>query len=104
MKSLAILDPNDASEVAGRLNAAGVACKSLPVTEESGVAATELLVEETAYEAACDIVDIWLDDWARKAHMVCPKCRSPHLERVPHDSVEVLYRCNDCGREILAQT
>ena len=103
MKSLATLEPQQAGQVAAKLNTAGIACESLPVTEESGVAATELLVEETAHDAACAIVEMWLDDQARKTHMVCPKCQSSHLEPVPHDSVEVLFRCKDCGEEILAQ-
>jgi hypothetical protein len=103
MKSLATLDPNEASEVAAKLKAAGITSESLLITEESGLRATELLVEETVYEAACDVVDIWLAEQERKARMMCPKCRSSHLERVPHESVEVLFRCKNCGCEVVAQ-
>ena len=103
MKLLAKLGPNEANEVAARLKAAGIACESRSVTEESGVVATELLVEEAVYEAACDVIDLWLDDQSRGARMICPKCKSTHLERVPHDRVEVLFKCADCGCEILAQ-
>ena len=104
MKPLARVDAEAADGLMERLASAGIACESRGVTEESGVAATEVLVEEWCYDTACDVVDSWLDDQAREARMVCPKCRSPHLERVSHDSVEVLFRCKDCGCGILGQT
>ena len=103
MKPFATLDAEAAAGLMERLGVAGIACESRLVTEESGIAATEVLVEESSYDAACDVVDALLDDQARKARMVCPKCRSVHLERVPHDSVEALFKCEDCGCEILAQ-
>lgn len=104
MKTLATLDAKVAAGLMERLTTAGIACESRVVTEESGIAATEVLVADSGYDAACDVVDVWQDDQAREARVVCPKCRSPHLERVPHDSVEVLFKCMDCGCEILAQT
>ena len=103
MQSLAILDPDAAVGLVGQLQKAGIACETRAVTEESGVMACELLVEEPHYDAACDVVDEWFDDEARRSRMICPKCKSPHLEIVPHDSVEVLYRCMDCGCDILAK-
>ena len=104
MKTLATLDAEVAAGQMERLASVGIACESRVVTEESGIGATEVLVTDSGYDAACDVVDAWQDDQAREARMVCPKCRSPHLERVPHDSVEVLFRCKDCGCEVLAQT
>src|ERR1700704_4579238 len=101
MKPLATLDTEAAAGLMDRLAGADIACESRAVTEESGIAATEGLVEEACYDTACDLVDAWLDDQARKARMVCPKCRSANLQKVPHDSVEVLFRCKDCGCEIL---
>ncbi len=103
MKLLATLDPDAATGLAERLKQSGIASEKHSVTEESGVGATELVVEESCYNAACDVADAWLDDEARKTRMICPKCRSPHLESVPHDSVEVLFKCQQCGCEILAQ-
>ena len=104
MKSLATLDPDSAVGLVEHLRNAGIACQSQVAIEESGIPVAELLVEDTQYDTACDLVDKWLDDVAREARMICPTCRSPHLERVPHDSVEVLFKCKDCGSEILAQT
>ena len=109
MKLLATLFDSDAATgLMERLKNAGIACETQAITEEGGLAATEVLVEESHYEAACDLSYAWFDAEqeaeARQAHRVCPKCRSVHLERVPHDSVEVLFKCQDCGCEILAQT
>jgi Zn finger protein HypA/HybF involved in hydrogenase expression len=104
MKSLATLDPAAATSLGEQLRSAGIAFEIRAVTEESGVTASELFVHEQHYEAACNLVDAWLEVEAGKSRLICPKCRSAQLERVPHDSVEVLLRCMDCGSEILAQT
>lgn len=103
MRSLAVLDPVAAAALAEQLGHAGIASESRPTTEECGIVATELFVDESIYERACDVVDAWWDDEARKHRRVCPKCQSPHLEYVPHDSVAALFKCKDCGCEILAQ-
>ena len=108
MKSVATLfDPDAATNLLERLKNAGVACETQAIIEEGGLGSTEVLVQESDYEAACDMLDEWLAEWqeneVRKTHMVCPKCRSVHLARVPHASVEVLFKCKECGCEILAQ-
>ena len=103
MKSLAILDPDVATGIVAQLKNVGIACETRSVTEESGVAATEVVVEDSRYDAACNIVEAWMDDEYRKVGMICPKCRSPRLKLVPHDSVQALFRCTDCGCEVLAQ-
>jgi len=79
MKPIATLDTEAAAVLMERLAGADIACESRAVTEESGIAATEVLVGEACYDTACDVVDAWLDDQAREARMVCPKCRSAHL-------------------------
>jgi len=104
MKSLATVDLDAARGLAAQLKRAGIACETRSVTEESGGLATELVVEESRYDAACNIVDAWLEDQSIKARLICPKCHLPGLERMPHDSVEVLFKCKDCGWEVLAQT
>jgi len=101
MKTLATLGGEAVAAMTERLAMEGVASQTRAVTDEGGIVMTEILVEESQYESACDVVDAWLDDEARKAHRVCPKCKSPHLERIPHESVEVLYKCKECGCEIL---
>jgi len=103
MKSLATVDLDAAPGLVEQLRQAGITCETRSVTEESGGVATELVVEDSVYDAACDVVDAWSEDQSSKARMICPKCRASSLERVPHDSVEVHFKCRDCGCEVLAQ-
>jgi Zn finger protein HypA/HybF involved in hydrogenase expression len=106
MKLVATLDPDIARMLVEHLKKAGIYCESHVVTEESGVVATQLSVEESLYDVACDAAEAWLgnlsDELARQSNSVCPKCRSPHLERIEHDSLEVAFRCKDCGCNIVA--
>ena len=103
MESLATLAHEEAATLTEKLRHAGIPFETREIIEEGGVAATELFVEETVYRAACDIVDGWLDEGASTTGMICPKCHSPHLEPLPHESVEVSFRCRDCGLTFVAQ-
>lgn len=103
MKSLAVIDSELATRLMGQLGEAGIACETRPAIEESGMAATELLVQEPLYDAACVIVNAWWDQELRDEGRVCPKCLSPQMEKLAHERVELALKCRDCGHEILIQ-
>jgi predicted RNA-binding Zn-ribbon protein involved in translation (DUF1610 family) len=101
VKLLATLysDYDGIAKLIERLRRAGIDCETRTVTEESGLAAVQILVEDEYYDAACATVEAWSDD-ARRTHHTCPKCGSPHVDREPHDRVEFYFKCKDCGCEI----
>ena len=103
VKSLAIVGHHVVSELVSKLSDAGIACESRSVTEEGGGTARELLVEDLHYDAACDVVEAWCEDQARKDRLICPKCQARKLERVPHDTFRVVYKCMDCGCEVIVE-
>ena len=103
MKLLATLysDDDGIAKLLEGLRRADIGCETRTMTEESGLAAVQILVEEPHYDAACEVVEAWSDDATRREHHTCPKCGSPHVKREPHDRVEFYFKCMDCGCEIL---
>jgi predicted RNA-binding Zn-ribbon protein involved in translation (DUF1610 family) len=102
MKLLATLysDYDGIAKLIEGLRHGGISCETRAITEESGLAAVQILVEDEYYDAACAVVETWTDDQTRQTHGTCPKCGSPHVNREPHDRVEFYFKCQDCGCEI----
>jgi len=61
------------------LRRADISCETRAVTEENGLAAVEILVDEPHYDAACEVVEASLDDAAHKEHHTGPKWGSPNV-------------------------
>ena len=55
------------------LKHANIGCETRTVTEESGLAAVEILVDELHYDAACEVVEAWLS--------TSPKDGSPNVTK-----------------------
>jgi len=104
VRSVANLPSKEASTLLARLKAEGISAQILSCAKEIGPDISEIVVEEAHYDGACDIVEAWeaeeIAEAEKRTQWRCPKCRSPHLERVPHDKLEHFYRCADCGCEI----
>jgi hypothetical protein len=107
MKSIATLDPESAAKLKLHLSEARIPSHTQNVAEQSGVLANEVFVEDSFFDIACDTAEAWQsqvsDELARQKKNVCPKCGSPHLDRVNHESLEVVFGCKDCGCIIVAQ-
>ena len=72
---------------------------------DGGLEIGEILVDDSQYDRACDIADAWeaerQAEEERKSYRRCPKCRSARLEYGPHETLGYVYRCKDCGAEIV---
>lgn len=103
MQRIASLGAGEAGELLERLKKEAIPVEVRPVTQESGLDICDIMVEDSYYERACDVADTWEEEQiaeaARRSKRHCPKCRSPHVESVPHDKLEYIYRCKDCGCE-----
>jgi hypothetical protein len=70
---------------------------------DPGTDVTDIVVESSNYERACDVAEAWaaeLDAESRKrSKRRCPKCRSTRVDYVPHEKLDYVFRCNDCGCE-----
>ena len=106
MKSVAILDPHSALALTERLQKEQIQCETRTITEESGLEAAEVFVEDSQYEQACEASERWQEARAEEAEAnlrkTCPKCRSPRaLERVQDAHYEevglTVLRCRECG-------
>lgn len=75
------------------------------MTEESGLESSEIMVEDDQYERACAVAEAWEADLAEEAEKKsgrrCPKCGSWHLRCVPHEAVGYVWKCGDCGCEVV---
>src|SRR5690242_714112 len=104
MQSVALLEVDQARELLEQLGKSEIPAELRTTTDENGLEFGEILTEDVHYDRACDIADAW--DAARQVEVErkgrhCPKCHSAHLEYVPHDKLDYVYRCMDCESEII---
>ena len=104
VRSIANLVSEDASALLARLKREGIPAEILSCVQDNGLDTSEIVVEDMHYDRACDVADEWeaerIAEAERRAQRRCPKCRSSHLDCVPHDKLEYIYRCADCGCEL----
>ena len=109
MKTIATLDPENARVLAAFLAKQSVACDTRDGLDENGLETTELLVQDDAYDSACEAIERWEAEMtaktSRTTSRLCPTCGSPHVEYVEDFDYEksmtqigAVYRCNDCKR------
>lgn len=100
IKSVASLEVSEAKELGALIQKENIPFEVRVVTEESGLEFAEILVVEIYFERACEISEEWqtgkIEERARR-HTRCPQCHSPNLERNPHDKLEPVLRCKNCG-------
>jgi uncharacterized protein with PIN domain len=109
MKTIAALEPEAAQVVTAFLAKQGIACDARGVTDENGLETTELLVQDDAYEPACEALERWdaekTAEHERTTSRRCPSCNSPRVEYVEDIDYEksvtqipAVYRCTECSR------
>lgn len=109
MKTIATLDSENARLLCAFLAKQGIASDICGNTDENGLEATEVLVQDDIYESACEAAEKWYAERTaeheRKTSRRCPTCRSPRVEYVQDFDYEktltrinAVYRCEDCGR------
>ncbi len=105
MRTVANLAVEEAQALLARLTREGVSARILAAAEDTGAESSEIVVEDTEYDRACDVAEAWdaerIAEAEKRTRRRCPKCRSPHLEYVPHDKLDYVIRCADCGCEFV---
>ena len=102
MRSVASLEVDEARELLERLKKETIPAELKTTTQESGLEISDVLVEDDYYNRACDVADAWEAEKAeQRSARRCPKCGSRHLEYIPDDRLEYIYRCKDCGSDIV---
>jgi DNA-directed RNA polymerase subunit RPC12/RpoP len=105
MQSVASLEIDTARVLAERLRREGIAADPRATTEESGLDIVEIMVEDGQYERACDLAETWQEELReeteRKSGRRCPKCESWHLDYQPREPVGPIWKCRDCGYEVV---
>jgi Zn finger protein HypA/HybF involved in hydrogenase expression len=103
MRTLANLPSAAAAALLERLQRESIAAEMLTCAEESGLEANEIVVEDAEYERACDVAEAWdaerIAEAEKHATRRCPKCRSPRLDCVPHEKLDFVYQCVECGSQ-----
>jgi|SRR5215471_3979886 len=104
MQCVASLDPESAAELSRRLGAASIPAQIQSVTQDSGLEISEVLVDDPNLERACDVADAWETEreaaLASRSRRRCPRCHSTQFETIPHDKLEYVWRCKECGCEV----
>ena len=76
-------------------------------TEASGLEVTEVVVEESNYDAACDAAERWqavlIEERERKSGRRCPSCNSWHLNHKMDDKIGIIFKCRDCQLEFTSR-
>jgi Zn finger protein HypA/HybF involved in hydrogenase expression len=101
MKSVAQLDPQTAAVLAQWLKDAQITCKTKVATDEAGLEVADILVADEDFERACDAAEKWdaamQAEREKKSARTCEQCGSKKLEVIPHESLDQVLRCKDCG-------
>ena len=104
VRTFATLDTDMAVELLSRLKRHAIPAQILSCVQDDGLDTSEILVAEADYESACAVGAAWeaelIAEDEKRTRFRCPKCQSSHLDRVPHEKLEYVFRCADCGCEI----
>lgn len=111
MQTLATLGPETALALMTFLKESQIPCEAQTITEETGLEATEILVEDDCFEKACEAADRWQEAMVaasqERTQRRCPKCHSPNVEYVKDFDYEnsitkigAVFHCKDCGNVI----
>jgi len=105
MRTIANLPAEAAQALLARLTQEGIPAQILSCVDDNGVDSSEIVVEDADHDRACDVADAWdterVAEAEKRATRRCPKCRSPRLEYVPHEKLEYICRCAECGAEFV---
>ena len=105
MKVIATLSAEDAAQLAAHLTNLEISSITKPCVEEGDIDSLTLSVDDERYDDACAAAESWyqarMDENARRAKRVCPKCRSPHLSYEGQETCGHVYKCVDCGALIV---
>jgi DNA-directed RNA polymerase subunit RPC12/RpoP len=106
MKSIATLVSEEAVELLEFLNKEHVPGEIQTHIEKSGLEISEILIEDSNYDAACNAAERWqaglvAQEAEKKSKMRCPKCGSRHLVPVEDDKFMLMFQCKDCGYQIV---
>lgn len=108
MQSVASLEIVAARALSDRLQREGISAELRARTDENGLEVSEVMVGEDSYEQACDVAEAWQTELTeqseKKSGRRCPKCGSWHLRYVPQDRIGDIWKCSDCGCEIVFKT
>ncbi len=108
MQSVASLEIDAARGLLERLRCERISADLRTKTEESGLEIGEVIVEDDLYEQACDVAEAWQTELTeqveKKSGRRCPKCGSWHLKYVPQETIGDIWKCGDCGCEIVFKT
>jgi Zn finger protein HypA/HybF involved in hydrogenase expression len=102
MKSIASLEVDFAVGLLEQLKKETIPFEIRPVTQESGLEFSDIMVADDHYERACDVAEAWeaerLAEAERRSNRHCPTCGSSHLEYAGADSFGIsILKCKDCG-------
>ena len=105
MQKVASLEINTAGVLLERLKREGIPADLRATTEESGLEIGEIMVEDDQYYRACDVAETWQaqlkEEAEKKSRKRCPKCQSWHLDYAPREPIGSIWKCRDCGCEVV---
>jgi hypothetical protein len=105
MKSIASLEAKAAGELSERLKTETIPIEVRTFNRDSGLDFSEILVEDSDYERACDVAEAWQAERDAEAEKRpkrhCLKCGSGHLDYVWLDNLTPSAKCKNCGHEFL---
>jgi len=102
MKLIASLEVDIAADLLERLKVAAIPFQIKTASQEGGLDYSEITVEDSYYDRACDIAEAWEverhDEAEKRSNRHCPTCGSPRLEYTGADSFSIsVWKCKDCG-------
>jgi Zn finger protein HypA/HybF involved in hydrogenase expression len=105
MRTIASLETKLAVGLSERLKAESIPIEIHTATQDSGLDFSEILVEDSDYDRACDAAEAWQAEQdaeaAKRSKRHCPKCGSGLLDYVWLDNLTPSAKCKHCGCEFL---
>jgi uncharacterized Zn finger protein len=101
MKSIAQIDPPSAEKLAEWIKSQQIPCEVKVSTVEGGLEAADIMVSDEDFDRACDAAEQWDADRRAEEEKYsirrCDQCGAKNFETIPHDKLEFVLRCKDCG-------
>jgi hypothetical protein len=105
-KVIASLMPAQAPAILDLFKTSGISAEARTSTDESGLEMCEISVEDQYFDRGCDLLEAWdaeqQAEGRKKSPVFCNQCGSRDYQRIPHDKLEFVYKCKDCGNEFIS--
>lgn len=104
-RTIASLEAGQTGEIMERLKQLNIPGEIRPMTEESGLEMCEIVVEDSYYDRACDVIEAWdaekLTTQRKLSGICCRDCGSQNYTSTWVEKIGYIHNCKNCGNDFV---